>query len=197
VLNGFSLRTLSIYGQLWNKITFYPVIEGAYVSTKNWYREETDLWAEFGRRAPFSRRFSSKYSVEASAVWSTSSFGRRAVPRLKEKSIQERVMTWIEYKEGGQIDDGCETDIGPVVLILGNKCCNRGKLGVVLERGYKYEPLVFLIGIEQFHNEPAPCQLSSPSSRVVEFFVRSHQYSTSVSTGNLVSCLVSCGGFRP
>jgi hypothetical protein len=61
VLNGFGLRTLSIYGQFWNKITFYPIIEGAYVNTKNWYREETNLWAEFGRRAPFRRRFSSKY----------------------------------------------------------------------------------------------------------------------------------------
>jgi hypothetical protein len=46
------------------------------VNTKNWYREETDMCAEFGRRAPFGRRFSSKYSVEVSAVGSTSSFGR-------------------------------------------------------------------------------------------------------------------------
>jgi hypothetical protein len=80
---------------------------------------------------------------------------------------------------------------------LGNKCCNHGRLGVVLEQGYKYEPLVFVIGIEQFHNKPAPGQLSSPSSRVVEFFERSHRSSTSVSTDNLISCLVSCGGFRP
>jgi hypothetical protein len=62
-----------------------------------------------------------------------------------------------------------------MVLILGNKCCNRGQLGVVLEPGYKYKPLVFVIGIEQFHNKPAPCQPSSPSSRVVEFFERGHQ----------------------
>jgi hypothetical protein len=61
-----------------------------------------------------------------------------------------------------------------MILILGNKCCNRGPLGVVLEPGYKYKPLVFVIGIEQFHNKPAPCQLSSPFSRVVEFFERSH-----------------------
>jgi hypothetical protein len=70
VLNGFGLRTLSIYGQFQNKIIFYPVIEGAYVNSKNWYRKENDLWAEFGRRAPFVRRFSSKHSVEASAVGS-------------------------------------------------------------------------------------------------------------------------------
>jgi hypothetical protein len=100
VLNGFGLGTLSIDGQFRNKITFYPVIEGAYVNTKNWYNEETDLWAEFGRRAPFGRRFSSKHSVEASAVGSTSSFGRRTVPRVKAESIQECMMTWIEYKEG-------------------------------------------------------------------------------------------------
>jgi hypothetical protein len=51
VLNRFGLRTLSIYGQFRNKITFYPVIEEAYVNSKNWYRKETDMWAEFGKRA--------------------------------------------------------------------------------------------------------------------------------------------------
>jgi hypothetical protein len=99
-LNGFSLGTLSNYGQFRNKITFYPVIEGAYVNTKNWYREETGLWAEFGRKAPFGKRFSSKHSVEASAVGSTSSFDKRAISRLEEESIRECVMTWLEYKEG-------------------------------------------------------------------------------------------------
>jgi hypothetical protein len=76
------------------------------VNTKNWYREETDMWAKFGRRAPFGRRFSSKHSVEASAVGSTSSFGRRTVPRVKAESIQECVMTWIEYKEGDELMTG-------------------------------------------------------------------------------------------
>jgi hypothetical protein len=76
------------------------------VNTKNWYRKETDLWAEFGRRAPFSRSFSSKHLVEASAVGSTSSFGRRDVPQLKEESIRKRVMTWIEYKEGDKLMTG-------------------------------------------------------------------------------------------
>jgi hypothetical protein len=100
VLNGFGLGTLSIYGQFRNKIIFYPVIKGAYVNTKNWYKEGTDLWAEFGRRAPFGKRFSSKHSVKAFAVGSTSSFGRRAVSCLEEESIRECVMTWLEYKEG-------------------------------------------------------------------------------------------------
>jgi hypothetical protein len=87
VLNRFGLKTLSICGQFRNKITFYPVIEGAYVNTKNWYREETDLWAEFGRRAPFGKRFSSKHSVKTSAVGSTSSFDRRVVSRLEEEAF--------------------------------------------------------------------------------------------------------------
>jgi hypothetical protein len=87
VLNGFGLETLSIYGQFRNKITFYPIIEGAYVSTKNWYRKETDLWAEFGKRAPLGRRFSSKHSVKMPAVGSTPSFGRRAISRLKEEAF--------------------------------------------------------------------------------------------------------------
>jgi hypothetical protein len=87
VLNGFGLETLSIYGQFWNKITFYPVTEGAYVNTKNWYRKETDLWAEFGKKTPFGRKFSSKHSVKMPAVGSTPSFGKRTVWRLEEEVL--------------------------------------------------------------------------------------------------------------
>jgi hypothetical protein len=87
VLNGFSLETLSIYCQFQNKITFYPVIEGAYVNTKNWYKEKTDMWAEFGRKVPFGKRRSSKHSVKVLAVGSASSFGRRIVSRLEEKTF--------------------------------------------------------------------------------------------------------------
>jgi hypothetical protein len=87
VLNGFGLETLSIYGQFQNKITFYPVIEGPYVNTKNWYRKETDLWAEFGKKTPFDRKFSSKHSVKMPAVGSTPSFGRGAVLRLDEETF--------------------------------------------------------------------------------------------------------------
>jgi hypothetical protein len=105
-------------------------------------------------------------------------------------------MTWLEYKKG-QIDDGCKMDIGAGALILGNKYCNRGRLGVVLEQGYKYEPLVFVIGIGQFHNKPAPCQLSSPLVDSSSSSRGAIDPSTSISTGNLVSCLVSCGGFIP
>jgi hypothetical protein len=80
---------------------------------------------------------------------------------------------------------------------LSSKCCNRGRLGVVLGQGYKYKPLVFVIGVVQFHNKPALCHLSSP---LVESSSSSRGItdpSISVSTGNLISCLVSCSGFRP
>jgi hypothetical protein len=96
MLNRFGLRVLSIYGQFRNKITFYPVIEGAYVNTNNWYREETDLWAEIGRRAPFGKRFSSKHSVKASAVV----IRQKSCFTLGRGSIRECVMTWLECKEG-------------------------------------------------------------------------------------------------
>jgi hypothetical protein len=111
-------------------------------------------------------------------------------------SIWEYVMTWPEYKEGTnwwRVQDG-HWRRG---INLGSKSCNRDRRGVALGRGYKYEPLVFVIGIEQFHNKPAPCHLSNP-------LVKSSSSSrgiidplTFVSTDNLVSCLVSCGGFRP
>jgi hypothetical protein len=87
VLNGFGLDTLSIYGQFRNKITFYPIIEGVYVNTKNWYRKETNLWAEFRKETPFGREFSSKHSVKMPVVGSTPSFGRRAVLRLEEEAF--------------------------------------------------------------------------------------------------------------
>jgi hypothetical protein len=87
VLNGFDLETLSIYGQFRNKITFYPVIEGAYVNAKNWYRKETDLWAEFGTETSFGRKFSSKNLVKVPAVGSTPSFGRRAILFLEKETF--------------------------------------------------------------------------------------------------------------
>jgi hypothetical protein len=87
VLSGFGLETLSIYGQFWNKITFYPVIEGAYVNTKNWYRKETDLRAKFGKETSFGRKFSSKHSIKMPAVGSTPSFGTRVVLRLEDEAF--------------------------------------------------------------------------------------------------------------
>jgi hypothetical protein len=107
-------------------------------------------------------------------VGSTSSFGRRTFHGWKRKAFGN-VWWWrLSIKKGmnwWRVRDGHDA----MVLILRNKCCKRGRLGVVLEPGYKYKPLVFVIGIEQFHNKPTPCQLSSPSSRVVEFFERSHR----------------------
>jgi hypothetical protein len=88
VLNGFSSETLSNYSQFQNKITFYPVIEGAYVNTKNWYRKETDLWAEFGKETPFGRKFSSKDSVKMPAVSRAPSFGRWVVLHLEKEAFE-------------------------------------------------------------------------------------------------------------
>jgi hypothetical protein len=165
------------------------------LTTKNWYREETDMWAEFGRRTPFGKRFSSEHSVEASVVGSTSSFGRRAVPQMRAEAFGSTWWRRLNTKKKASrwwIRDGHDA----IMLILGNKYCNRGRLGVMLESGYKYKPLVFVIGIEQFHkNRPRANSwvllvVSSSSSRGVI------DPSTSVSTGNLVSCLVSCGGFK-
>jgi hypothetical protein len=33
------LEGVEYFGQFRNKIIFYPIIEGAYANTKNWYRE--------------------------------------------------------------------------------------------------------------------------------------------------------------
>jgi hypothetical protein len=56
-------------------------------NTKNWYRKETDLWAEFGKKTPFNRKFSSKHSVKMHAVGSTPSFDRTTVLRFEEETF--------------------------------------------------------------------------------------------------------------
>jgi hypothetical protein len=45
------------------------------------------LWAEFGKKTLFSRKFSSKHSIKMPAVGSTPSFDKRAVSRLKEEAF--------------------------------------------------------------------------------------------------------------
>jgi ribosomal protein S14 len=121
-------------------------------------------WAEFGKRA-----------FDKDACGREHAFIRqKGCFALGRESIREYVMTWPECKEGTNwwwVQDG-HWRRG---INLSNKCCNRGRLGVVLGQGYKYEPLVFVIGIKQFHNKPDPWHLLSPFSRVVEFFERSHR----------------------
>jgi hypothetical protein len=77
------------------------------------------------------------------------------------------MMTWPGYKEGTnwwQVRDGhWRRDIN-----LANECCTRSRTGVVLRQGYKYKPLVFVIGIEQFHNKTGPVP-------TFEFFERCHR----------------------
>jgi hypothetical protein len=76
-------------------------------------------------------------------------------------SFREYMMMWPRCKEGTnwwRVWDGhWWWDVN-----LGNECCTRSQPGVVLAQGYKYKPLVFVIGIEQFHNKLALCQPSSP-----------------------------------
>jgi hypothetical protein len=102
------------------------------------------------------------------------SFGRRAVSRLGEEAFGNAWWRGLNIKKGW-IDDGCEMDVGAGALILGNKCCNRGRLGVVLEQGYKYEPLVFVIGNRTISQQTGPVPNFESFSQVVEFFERSHR----------------------
>jgi hypothetical protein len=59
--------------------------------------------------------------------------------------------------------------------VLGNECCTRSRLVVMLGQGYKYEPLVFVVGDRTISQQTGPVPTLSPSSRVVEFFDRSHR----------------------
>jgi hypothetical protein len=128
------------------------------------------------------------------AVGNAPSFGKRTVYAFKRKfsGMRDDVT---RYKEGAnrwRVQDGhwrrsTNLDI---------KYCTRSRPGVVLGQGYKYKPLVFVIGIEQFHNKTGPCQPLSPLVESSSSSRGAIDPSTSVSTDNLVSCLVSCGGFR-
>jgi hypothetical protein len=55
------------------------------------------------------------------------------------------------------------------------KCYTRSRSGVVLGQGYKYKPLMYVIGIEHPHNKTGPVPNFESFSRVVEFFERSHR----------------------
>jgi hypothetical protein len=58
------------------------------------------MWAEFGKGVPFGKKFPSTHSVEAYAVGSVSSFGKRAFSTAGGGNVRECVMTWTRYKEG-------------------------------------------------------------------------------------------------
>jgi hypothetical protein len=93
-------------------------------------------------------------------------------------------------------------------IILNIKCCTRSRPGVVLRQGYKYKPLMSVIGIEHLHNKKTgPVPNIESFSPVVEFFERSHRsvdlrkyqqpcIMSTVMQVVLLPCLVSCGGFK-
>jgi hypothetical protein len=94
------MKTLSIYGQFWNRIIFYPVIEGAYVNTKYWYREETDLWAEFGGKSTIRQEVFFKAFGKGVCGWEYVIIRQKSCFTLGGGSIRECVMMWLKYKEG-------------------------------------------------------------------------------------------------
>jgi hypothetical protein len=129
------------------------------------------------------------------AIGNAPSFGKRTVCAFEGKFSGMRGDV-ARYKEGTswwRIRDGhwCRG------INLDIKCCTCSRPGVVLGQGYKYKPLMSVIGIEPLHNKTGPVPKSSPLVESSSSSRGAIDPSTSVSTGNLVSCLVSCGGFRP
>jgi hypothetical protein len=107
------------------------------------------------------------------AVGNTPSFGKRMFVLVKG-SFRECVMTWPGYKERTswwQVQDRRWRRS----INLGIKCCARSRPGVVLGQGYKYKPLMSVIGIEHLHNKIGPVPNIESFSRVIEFFERSHR----------------------
>jgi hypothetical protein len=107
------------------------------------------------------------------AVGNAPSFGKRTICAFKE-SFRECVVTWPDGKEGTswwRIRDGYWRRS----INLDIKCCTRSRPGVMLGQGYKYKPLMSVIGIENLHNKTGPVPKIESFSQVVEFFERSHR----------------------
>jgi hypothetical protein len=68
------------WSQFRNKITFYPVVEGAYVYTKIWNRKESDLWVQPGEKIRLGEgMFLQKDSAKEPAVGNLLPFGKETV----------------------------------------------------------------------------------------------------------------------
>jgi hypothetical protein len=122
VLNRFDLEMLAIGVNFGIKITFCPVIEGAYVNTKIWYRKESNLWAQLDeksvrRKEGFFKRIRQK-SLR-SAVRFSSAKGLFAL------ILRDCVVTWPERK--GRMD-GYTFALGDK---LGIKYCAPSPSGVM------------------------------------------------------------------
>jgi hypothetical protein len=130
-------------------------------------------WPSLVTKCHSTGKISLEDSVKMLVVGNTPSFGRRTVSLLKW-SFRECVMMWPGYKEGTnwwRVRDGhWRRNIN-----LGIKCCTRSRPGVVLGQGYKYKPLMSVIGIEHLHNKTGPEPNFESFSRVAEFFERSHR----------------------
>jgi hypothetical protein len=70
------------------------------VNTKNWYREETDLWAEFGGKSTIRQEVFFKAFGKGICGQEYVIIRQKSGFTLGGGSIRECVMTWLEYKEG-------------------------------------------------------------------------------------------------
>jgi hypothetical protein len=76
------------------------MINGVIVNTKNWYREETDLWAEFGGKCTIQHEDFFKAFGKGVCGREYVIIRQKSCFTLGRGSIRECVMTWLEYKEG-------------------------------------------------------------------------------------------------
>jgi hypothetical protein len=76
---------------------------------------------------------------------------------LLKGSFRECVVTRPDMRKE-RVDGVYEMDIGHwrQSIDLDIKCCTRSRPGVVLGQGYKYKPLMSVIGIEHLHNKNRP-----------------------------------------
>jgi hypothetical protein len=116
VLNGFSSKTLGIYGQFWNKITFIPYLKGNMLTPKNGTRKRLTCGPSLVMRYHSARENLLKGFGKGhlrSAIHCRSAKGLFA---LLKGSFREYVMTWTDIRKE-RVDGVCEMDIGVGALI--------------------------------------------------------------------------------
>jgi hypothetical protein len=61
------------------------------------------MWAEFGKRVPFGRRFPSTHSVRSVCGREYISIRQKNCSTVESGNDRECVMTWTRYKERGEL----------------------------------------------------------------------------------------------
>jgi hypothetical protein len=116
VLNGFSSKTLGIYGQFRNKITFIPQLKGHMLTPKNGTRKRLTCGPSLVVRYHSARENLLKGFGKGRLRSAIRCHSAKGLFALSKGSFRECVMTCPD-KRKERVDAQCEMDIGVGALI--------------------------------------------------------------------------------